>query len=845
MKRQFTRILLAGAISLLALSSCVVDHEENSPVVPGVPARDVEAMVKFSVRLPGNASALRSLTLDNENHVQTIDILIFEQEGNWVYNARCSGSDITTDNSDSRKKTFTIKMRQGKYDMVMLANARTLVAEAALTGKSKTDVLTALTEKMPVDGKWIADALATGYKEIPMWGDIGKVEISGDGEVPGVDDISLTRMLARVDVQIASTAASDFTLTSVHVYNYNTKGSLIPVAAGTWDENLKKVTAPNVPSGSVVTKGPAVYDNEDGRTEINTTANNCAEEIYIFEAENHTAGSNHTEGKDHLERTCIVVGGIYGNDEKPTYYRADFSTGSDENEKFLDVLRNHHYTFNITRVASSGHDTSEDAFLGAKRIDFTVEVTAWGENHEIPLEREIPLQPTANSYIVEAKKAIAIPLFGQVRQAMDAGHLPSTWIDETMNLKGELIWAENGADAVVKSYSVNVFKSSQSKYGIPILTVVANNEGNALVGVYNDANANGVRDTGEGFLWSWHIWVTNYKPVDAGGGFMDRNLGAMNPTPGDPGAIGLHYQFGRKDPFPAATTINGNTPREIYNSSGEKVTFFAEINTLLSYSVNNPTNFSSSWSGSNGDASWDNAGKTAYDPCPSGWKIPAGGQPFGDQTGSTLVKNGTKLGASNALIGGWYPYGGIRTSASVIANTGSRGYFHGAKAKQSDNAYYLDINSNGTVKPGGDVATRSQGLSVRCVREQFVPVLTTNSNGQIQADGNTYSIAVVSNTNWDASIKRGTDEVTVVTGGNGNKSMLGEPLLNPENGWNGHPSSAYISSSINAPITAITVTTKDYSGLGVRVEGNLVIVFRDKATGAILNETTINVVNGQ
>jgi hypothetical protein len=695
---------------------------------------------------------------------------------------------------------------------------------------------------MPADGKWITDALAADYKHIPMWGNIGNIEISGDMEISGTSSISLTRMLARVDVQIAAT---NFKISSVDVYNYNTKGSLVPVATGTWDNNQQKAIAPNVPAGSsVLTKGPVVYDNKDGRTEINTSTNNCAKEIYIFEAENHT-GTGHTVAKDHLDRTCIVVGGIYGNDNEPTYYRADFSTGSDDSEKFLDVLRNHHYTFKITKVAGSGYGTSEDAFLGAKQIDFTVDVTSWGENHEIPLEREVPLQPTANSYIVETKKAIAIPLFGQARQAMDAEHLSNTWIDETMNLKGELIWAEEGADAVVKSYSVNVFKSSQNKYGIPILTVVANNEGNALVGVYNDANGNGVCDAGEGFLWSWHIWVTNYKPVDAGGGFMDRNLGAMSSSRGNAGAIGLHYQFGRKDPFPAAATINDNTQRTVYNSRGEKVDFSAEIDASLPYSINNPVNFSTAWSGSRGNTSWDNGKKTAYDPCPAGWRVPAGKQPFGNQTDKTLIKDGAKQGAFNASIGGWYPYGGIRTTATAITGTGNYGYYHGATTAQGNNGkmYSLELDgTTGKVFPEGDKSRRYQGLSVRCVRDESASLLTTDSEDRvIRTDAGTYNIKVESNTGWEALIKRGTDEVTVVTGDNDN-SVLGKPLLNPATGWNGGPSSAPISGLGNA---VITVTTVDYSNLSIYVEGSITIVFRDKATGTILNETTIKAVKAR
>lgn len=82
--------------------------------------------------------------------------------------------------------------------------------------------------------------------------------------------------------------------------------------------------------------------------------------------------------------------------------------------------------------------------------------------------------------------------------------------------------------------------------------------GNALIAVY---------DTKGEILWSWNIWaVEDYNPDKTAktvGEYvmMDRNLGAMAGvearTQTDPvkaaWAIGNYYQWGRKDPFPAAT----------------------------------------------------------------------------------------------------------------------------------------------------------------------------------------------------------------------------------------------------------------------------------------------------
>ena len=82
-------------------------------------------------------------------------------------------------------------------------------------------------------------------------------------------------------------------------------------------------------------------------------------------------------------------------------------------------------------------------------------------------------------------------------------------------------------------------------------------EGNAVIAAYDESG---------NVLWSWNIWaVEDYDPsADAvrsnGYTFMDRNLGAirgmevMDETDDRSAAraIGNYYQWGRKDPFPAA-----------------------------------------------------------------------------------------------------------------------------------------------------------------------------------------------------------------------------------------------------------------------------------------------------
>lgn len=274
-----------------------------------------------------------------------------------MYSAGCSGTQIT---GTGNTKTFTVTLRRGEYDLVVLANARSTVSAADLTGKTKATALTAPTADVPAGGKWPTD----GTKPFPLWGDIGTKTIDETAEIK---NISLLRMVARVDVIIPA-AVTNFKLASVHVYNYNTHGTLVPNAAAALSSG--KVTYPTVPAASTLTEGPILYDG----TAINTTSNQSVREIYITESENHT--DNHTKAKDLLKRTCLVIGGTYGTDAAPSYYRVDFSTGTGASQAYLDVLRNHKYTVNITGVSGSGYKDAETAFK-SEPVNIEASVLTW------------------------------------------------------------------------------------------------------------------------------------------------------------------------------------------------------------------------------------------------------------------------------------------------------------------------------------------------------------------------------------------------------------------------------------------------------------------------------------
>lgn len=262
-------------------------------------------------------------------------------------------------------------------------------------------------------------------------------------------------------------------------------------------------------------------------------------------------------------------------------------------------------------------------------------------------------------------------------------------------------------------------------------------KGNAVIAAKNSSGT---------ILWSWHIWLTD-KPEDQvynnnAGTMMDRNLGATSATPGSVGALGLLYQWGRKDPFLGSSSLSSNT-KAASTYSWPSAVESDSSNGTIAYAVSHPTTFIKSNSSNNdwyytGSSSTDNTrwqtsdkDKGLYDPCPPGYRVPDGGsagwsRAFGVSESWTTASNwdstymgmnfGTtdkKLGSSSTI---WYPASGYLYGEGLLSSrVGSSGCYWSA----SPCAYfasYLYFQSNGLVGPF-HAGYRAKGHSVRCARE--------------------------------------------------------------------------------------------------------------------------------
>jgi hypothetical protein len=378
--RMLTVILL-----VCGLYACVDDREEFGPDGP-LGGKATEFV--FSVSLPAQARTYALGTAD-ENNVSRIDVLAFKYDGSQYlladWTQAIAGS--IQDNGSSSSKKFTVKFTrlvQGdSYKFVILANAKqeveNLFAGGTTVGAEKNATLAQL--KLSGVARWNMDTSDSGYRDIPMWGETPSQDGSGDKTISPnmqVTGLALLRMVARINLTIdgAGTppATGDFKLRSVSLYNTHQSAQVVPALANLVSGSTSQVKLPTLVSGSNTVKGPVLYDASVTACDISDEA--LVNNIYTFESAVARDGSNNPITE---QTTCLVVGGLYGSDTQPTYYRLDLvKKDGAGNVTYLDILRNHSYNVKITKVKGRGYDTPEEAFK-SKAVNIEAEVVVWND----------------------------------------------------------------------------------------------------------------------------------------------------------------------------------------------------------------------------------------------------------------------------------------------------------------------------------------------------------------------------------------------------------------------------------------------------------------------------------
>jgi len=361
MERIKTNKALHGLI-LILLSTffyCCADEHNRFDV----PVDGKEKLVTFSVKVPGNSTPKTyALTDDDENEVKQIAVLLFKGD-KYIYQPIYSNT--IANGADNKTKTFTLKVPEGTYDMVILANANASLADIVNNISADDDKVTVLKKLVLAnDGKWNTKSSSDNYKPIPMWAEKQNVTVASN---MGTVDAALLRMVSKIDVNLLTEAQKNFDMTSIRLYNYNINGQIVP-NADNWDDTKKEVSKPSVLGP--LKKGPLVYE-EEIKKNSNSKGFSCANEIYTFEAAAGTAN-------DLTKNTCLIIGGKYNNDTKETYYRVDFANTDNGVTTYLALLRNFQYKVNVKSISGSGFSTPDEA-LNSHPVNIKAGIIKWSD----------------------------------------------------------------------------------------------------------------------------------------------------------------------------------------------------------------------------------------------------------------------------------------------------------------------------------------------------------------------------------------------------------------------------------------------------------------------------------
>ena len=391
---KYTIQLISGLLLALLTAGCVADRNVSDCITEG---EDVE--LEFAVQVPALETSLRQLSAEQEKTVKDIQLLVFntqDAQGNdldepnetFAYEAEVKSK---TQQGNTILIRCALKASSKPMRVVCIANAPTKINTTDFTNKTKQTILEDVQMNKNFTSAW--STTGTDYY-IPMWGESDKQAVSrttkfnsceasnnGRSNTNNEAVIHLVRALARIDVGVSfdetkpadetAKGGSDFKIKSVRVYRYAQSMYVTGTQALTFrmDGNTRE-PLPHTPADMTAAADtkPLVFEATEG-------VDGYVRNIYIPEI------SNEGKGKD--ARTCLVVGGYYNGSTKETFYRVDFirrdiKSPKDIITKQLDVLRNHRYRFNITKVAGPGTDTPGEALI-TEPVNISCDVVVWDE----------------------------------------------------------------------------------------------------------------------------------------------------------------------------------------------------------------------------------------------------------------------------------------------------------------------------------------------------------------------------------------------------------------------------------------------------------------------------------
>ncbi len=388
--------------------------------------------ITFTIKVPGSPTvSTRSIDQGEtaDKAVLTIDLLLFDHTSKMYVGKVLSDKivDIST-----TEKTVTISIPKGRFDIVILANARSIVNAAIVPAndpltKNKSEICDLLTKTLPnktdapLTGIWNAQPTSSGYEHFPMWSEKTDFSIPTNGVSLSV---SLVRMLAKVNVTFKSKEVSEkLAIESIMVCNFNKTGYL---TSDRWNFSIADGVAQSqnnideYASRSLGVSNGLVYVNTSEYPNIirkESEIQLCKDEIFLFESQKPT---DQTSEQQRMEATCLIIKGKYDGGSEDRYYRIDFATREGSAINYLSLLRNHIYSIVINSVNTAGHPSAEIAYQSFA-ADMNIGISSWSDGgvgetafdgqytlsitpNELELFRDLS---TENSFIIHTDYPVA------------------------------------------------------------------------------------------------------------------------------------------------------------------------------------------------------------------------------------------------------------------------------------------------------------------------------------------------------------------------------------------------------------------------------------------------------
>ena len=538
---------------------------------------------------------------------------------------------------------------QNGYITVILANTH----NNSLVNKIDYGTLAALAESCEIVTS-SSDLYQAGHKDLLM---NGSVLVTSDAESISCQ---LYRNVARVDVNISNAASSGIRITSVQLKSVSNKLY--------YADHMHDGVA-DFPNTSSVT----FVDLEKDEVDIHPGQHHSLK-YYLPRNMRGSADSDAEYDKNSTApsySTYVEVMAVHVDRNTPVRYR--FYLGKN-NEDNYDIEPNYLYDidFNFNSMGTGNdlrvEDLSEVVFADAN--SYMIHPVA-----DLGIKYTVPIKDRINKFWQSSE-----------------GKINSNWNSYTINGTNEwiaeVIWQDIDKQ-VVKFCNedgslTDTYEGGRTGESFSIVTTNAavGRPCNVVIGVRSAKD--GWDPFNDGYMWSWHIWLTNYDPDSNVGGWvegkyayqvpggnlhkyaafeeiqmydgkfmMDRNLGStmynFQPYSGITqeevkAASGMYYAYGRKDPFPgvrmydikgvAKVFDDGSGNHDVYGVSIQfgPAAIYASVIKPFNYYKRNLSTGGNDWVVDNKLVGYrwndldknesESSTKTFFDPCPPGWKLP-------------------------------------------------------------------------------------------------------------------------------------------------------------------------------------------------------------------------------